>query len=83
LAIAWGNAIQLVVYNNQKEVNKGLENPSLQLDGFYICECESIDSVFFLSESLIFIVVNKKMLRFCILKILLLAFLMSSLVPKH
>jgi hypothetical protein len=35
----------------------------LQLDGFYICEGMSIDSVFFLSESLIFIIVNKKEVR--------------------
>jgi hypothetical protein len=30
------------------------------LDGYYICEGSSIDSVFFLSESLIFIIVNKR-----------------------
>jgi hypothetical protein len=30
------------------------------LDGFYIGDCESIDQVFFLSESLIFAVVNRK-----------------------
>ena len=35
----------------------------LTLDGFYICEGMSIDSVFFLSESLIFIIVNKKEVR--------------------
>jgi hypothetical protein len=35
----------------------------LVLDGFYVCDGLSIDSVFFLSESLIFIIVNKKDVR--------------------
>lgn len=33
------------------------------MDGFYICDGVSIDSCFFLSESLIFIIVNKKEVR--------------------
>lgn len=33
------------------------------LDGFYICEGRSIDQVFFLSESLLLIIVNKKDVR--------------------
>ena len=63
LAIAWGRTIQLAVYSNQQEVCQGLENPKLQLDGFYICESPSIDSVFFLSESILFVIVNKKEVR--------------------
>ena len=63
LAIAWGRTIQLAVYSNQDAVSKALENPKLQLDGFYICESPSIDSVFFLSEWILFIIVNKKEVR--------------------
>lgn len=35
----------------------------LELDGFYICDGVTIDSCFFLSESLLFIIVNKKEVR--------------------
>ena len=63
LAIAWGRTIQLAVYHNQREVLQGRDTPQLQLDGFYICDAMSIDSVFFLSESLLFIIVNKKEVR--------------------
>ena len=42
---------------------QGREIPSLQLDGFYICDAFSVDSVFFLSESLLFVIVNKKEVR--------------------
>ena len=40
-----------------------MEDPRLELDGFYICEGSSIDQCFFLSESLIMILVNKKEVR--------------------
>ena len=33
------------------------------MDGFYICEGVTIDSCFFLSESLLFIIVNKQEVR--------------------
>ena len=63
IAIAWGRTIQLGVYSNQREANAGLEDPKLELDGFYICEGSSIDQCFFLSESILFILVNKKEVR--------------------
>ena len=63
LAIAWGRTIQLAVYTNQKQVINGLEDPVIELDGFYICDGFTIDSCFFLSESMIFIIVNKKEVR--------------------
>ena len=62
LAIAWGRTVQLVVYTNRNEVSSN-EPVNLQLDGFYICDAFSIDSVFFLSESLLFLIVNKKEVR--------------------
>ena len=40
-----------------------MEDPTIELDGFYICEGESIDQCFFLSESQIFILVNKREVR--------------------
>lgn len=57
LAVAWGKLLQLAVY-----VNLGNEPAQVQFDGFYVCE-HSIDSVFFLSESVLFVVVNKKEVR--------------------
>lgn len=44
-------------------MNQGLEDPKIDLDGFYICEGESIDYCCFLSESQIFILVNKREVR--------------------
>jgi hypothetical protein len=44
-------------------VNQDLEEPKIELDGFYICEGSSIDQCFFLSESLLFILVDKKEVR--------------------
>lgn len=63
MAIAWGRAIQLAVYVNRDEANQDLEEPRLELDGFYICEATSIDQCFFLSESLLFILVNRRDVR--------------------
>jgi hypothetical protein len=40
-----------------------VEEPKIELDGFYICEGSSIDQCYFLSESLLFILVNKKEVR--------------------
>ena len=53
MAIAWGRTLQLAIMT---------EDGSLFFDGFYICE-ESIDSVFILSESIIFVFLNKKEVR--------------------
>jgi len=63
LAIAWGRTIQLAVITNLKQYQAGLEEPNLEFDGFYICEGFSIDQCYFLSESLLFIIVNKKDVR--------------------
>ena len=38
------------------------EAPVLTMDGFYFCDA-SIDSVFFLSESILFVMVDKKQVR--------------------
>jgi hypothetical protein len=63
LAIAWGRIIQLALYTNyQKKVGALEETPNLQYDGFYICE-SSIDQCFFLTESILFVLVNKKEVR--------------------
>lgn len=40
-----------------------MDEPKIDLDGFYVCEGESIDQCFFLSESKIFILVNKREVR--------------------
>jgi hypothetical protein len=63
LAIAWGRTIQLCVITNFIDVDRGLADPELEFDGFYICDGFSIDQVFFVSESLLFIIVNKKECR--------------------
>lgn len=47
---------------NYDAVKAGREDPQLELDGFYICD-GVIDQCFFLSESLLFIIVNKKEVR--------------------
>ena len=44
-------------------VNKDVEEPEIMLDGFYICEASSIDQCFFLSESILLIIVDKKDVR--------------------
>lgn len=36
-----------------------MQEPQIELDGFYICEGQTIDQCFFLSESLLFILVDK------------------------
>ena len=64
LAIAWGKILQLALYTNFQGAagSKQEETPQLQYDGFYVCEF-SIDSCFFLSESILFVLVNKKEVR--------------------
>lgn len=63
LAIAWGKILQLALYTNFKNSQGKLDDtPILQYDGFYICE-HSIDSCFFLTESILFVVVNKREVR--------------------
>ena len=66
LAIAWGKILQLALYTNYQKSSSSSkaidETPILQYDGFYICE-HSIDSCFFLTESILFIVVNKREVR--------------------
>jgi hypothetical protein len=51
------------VITNFVEVERGLADPEFEFDGFYICDGFSIDQVFFVSESLLFIIVNKKECR--------------------
>lgn len=63
IAIAWGKTVQLGVYHNQRQVNQDLEEPQIELDGFYISDTESIDQCFFLSESLLLILCNKREVR--------------------
>jgi hypothetical protein len=48
------------VLTNELEVKQGKELPNFQLDGFYISGSQSIDQVFFISESILFLLVNKK-----------------------
>lgn len=60
LAITWGRTIQLAVWINHKEIGA---LPVIKLDGFYICDGFSIDSCFFLDESLLFVLINKKEVR--------------------
>ena len=65
LAIAWGKILQLALYTNYQKPSPGVttdETPNLQYDGFYICDF-NIDSCFFLSESILFVLVNKKEVR--------------------
>lgn len=67
LALAWGKILQLAVYLNYQQAQDSQvigpeQYPQLQYDGFYICE-HSIDQCFFLSESIIFVLVNKKEVR--------------------
>lgn len=57
LAITWGRAIQLAVWTNHKDVG---EKPAIKFDGFYICDGFSIDQCFFLDESLLFVLIDKK-----------------------
>jgi hypothetical protein len=61
LAIAWGKILQLALYTNYKKGNVD-ETPQLQYDGFYICE-HQIDSCYFLTESILFVLVNQKEVR--------------------
>ena len=51
------------MYSNKVAADNDSEDPKLDLDGFYICESSSIDQCFFLSESVLFILVNKKEVR--------------------
>jgi hypothetical protein len=39
------------------------EPPIIEFDGFYVCEGFSIDQCFFLDESLLFVLINKKEVR--------------------
>lgn len=68
LAVAWGRAIQLVVYSNfanSDALRKGKVTPELLFDGFYIVDGENctIDYCAFLSESVLFVIVNKTEVR--------------------
>ena len=60
LAITWGRTIQLAVWTNHRDLGA---LPEIKLDGFYICDGFSIDSCFFLDESLLFVLINKKEVR--------------------
>lgn len=59
LAIAWGKVLQLGIYINfDQPLGVVQEAPLIQYDGYYVCE-HSIDACYFLSESILFVVVNK------------------------
>lgn len=60
LAITWGKTVQLAVWTNKDEPGA---KPNIEFDGFYICEGFSIDQCFFLDESLLFVLINKKEVR--------------------
>lgn len=60
LAITWGKLVQLAVWTNKEAID---EKPNIQFDGFYVCNGFSIDQCFFLDESLLFILINKKEVR--------------------
>ena len=60
LAITWGRTIQLAIWTNHRELG---ETPEIKFDGFYICDGFSIDQCFFLDESLLFVLINKKEVR--------------------
>ena len=60
LAIAWGRMIQLAIWVNKDQVG---EKPIIEFDGFYICDGFSIDQCYFLDESLLFVLINKKEVR--------------------
>lgn len=54
LAIAWGKVIQLYVLNDIEDTS----NPLIP-DGYYVSE-SPIDNIYFLSESILFALINKK-----------------------
>ena len=57
LAITWGRTVQLAIWTNKDEIGA---KPKIEFDGFYICDAFSIDQCFFLDESLLFVLINKK-----------------------
>lgn len=57
LAITWGRTVQLAIWTNHKDIGA---RPEIKFDGFYICDGFSIDQCFFLDESLLFVLINKK-----------------------
>lgn len=57
LAITWGRTVQLAIWTNYHETGA---KPEIKFDGFYICDGFSIDQCFFLDESLLFVLINKK-----------------------
>lgn len=60
LAITWGKLVQLAIWTNRDQVG---EPPQIEFDGFYVCDGFSIDQCFFLDESLLFVLINKKEVR--------------------
>ena len=58
--MAWGRTIQLGVWTNHCDYGA---TPEIKFDGFYICDGFSIDQCFFLDESLLFCLINKKEVR--------------------
>jgi len=60
LAIAWGKTLQLAIYMDIEE--EGDPGERLIFDGFYVCD-EKIDSLYFMSESILFVLINKKEVR--------------------
>ena len=61
--IVWGNLLQVLVLSNELQVNQGTEIPKLECDGFYIGDCSTIDKVFFLSESILFVLTDKQQVK--------------------
>ena len=57
LAITWGRTVQLAIWTNFSDIGA---KPEIKFDGFYICDGFSIDQCFFLDESLLFVLINKK-----------------------
>lgn len=57
LAIAWGKVLQIMILENP---DKGMSG--IKFDGYYICDYP-IDCVYFISDSILMILVNKKEVR--------------------
>ena len=60
LAITWGKMVQLAIWTNKDDIGA---KPQIEFDGFYITEGFTIDQCFFLDESLLFVLINKKEVR--------------------
>lgn len=50
----------MAIWTNHRDIGA---TPEIKFDGFYICDGFSIDQCFFLDESLLFVLINKKEVR--------------------